>query len=124
MKKYTHVTQVVFDQAKLLQGAGLTLAQAAKITGRSTFTIQMIYKANTLEEYRALVRSYSGKYAEKYRKAKSYVPEDVFPKTHSDLPESKESLHTYSYDDSANLERIAVALERLVEIAKNKKRLF
>lgn len=66
MPKYTFITQREYDNMKLLQNAGLTIAQAHKVTNRSPITVSKLFKSSSLEEYKQL---------SSYKKPKEIVQE-------------------------------------------------
>lgn len=55
--KYTHMTREEFNNIKKLQDAGISISNVSRVTKRSLSTISLIFKADTLEDYKKLVYS-------------------------------------------------------------------
>lgn len=93
---WKQVTEAEFNQTKVLQEAGLSPKQTFKVTGRGVGTVHRMYKAKDFEDYRKVTEVATGRNKQK--------------------PSNGEVQKT-QYD---RLERIAIALEALVEAWNSK----
>lgn len=134
--KYEKLTPAEYDRIKLLQNAGINCTQASKIVGRAGSTTSRIYSSDSYEDYKSTLRETNRKSQENRKKrllakkqAQSNQEADQEVKTATVMNLS--TVTSENYDDKHNwevdqLERIAVALERLANAweAQPKKKLF
>lgn len=107
MKKGKNLTKEDFEQIKMLTTVGLSQSKIARIVNRSATTVRKITNAETLEEYREAARLERRNYYD--ANLKTSESEGVGTAE----PEVTTSLSRPSIEEQ--LERIAIALERLVE---------
>ena len=120
--KGTVVTEKDFKDIKKLWELGLTAKEVQKFSQRSEGTCWAVKKTDTFAGYKALMRA-------KYEKSKTEVlPNDfvqwVGTENKKVRPVPSLKLPTEENKVVIELKRIAIALERLVEVADKKKRLF
>ena len=53
---WTKIHEDEYNRIKLLQEAGLSMADASKVTGRSILSIRNVYRTETYEDNRALIK--------------------------------------------------------------------
>ena len=111
-KKGTKITQEDFDIIKELSKLNLPPVKIQEITNRSPATIKRITDSKTLEDYTETLRVTNLK----YRKWQEVVA-DLIP---TEVEDRQVALHIDMLDRVDPLERIAIALERLVKCWENK----
>lgn len=110
MGKWKHMTEKDFAMIKALLDAGLTINKVAKTSGRAFITVKAVNEADSLAGYKEYMQRYSE--SKKVSKAVIEQPQMVLADTEVDLKPVVTS-------QEQTLERIAVALEALVEAWQN-----
>ncbi len=116
-KQHKHLTEKDFDNIKTLLSTNLTTLQVSQLSQRSRTTVYAIRQADDFDAYKDIVRSYT----------RNKTKKEPAEETVVEAPKEQEAQRTNFNPDSANLARIATALERLAdawESTPNKRRLF
>lgn len=122
-KKFTwkKVSQAEFDQIKAMQNADISRTQVRKLTGRSYTVTSNIYRVKTLADYRALGQAQ--KQAKLERRIATEIIPEIAPET---VVKPTAKVAAKGQQEKEALERIATALENLVDAWNNspKRRIF